>query len=67
MNFTYFGHSCFNVIINGKNIMFDPFITPKGLAITIIDAYAIKGAYIQLRHGHQDHIANVLLHKPAQK
>jgi L-ascorbate metabolism protein UlaG (beta-lactamase superfamily) len=58
MNFTYYGHSCFNVVINGKNILFDPFITPNGLANTIIDVDAIKADYILLSHGHQDHTAD---------
>ena len=35
MQFTYYGHSCFSVAINGKNILFDPFITPNELAAHI--------------------------------
>lgn len=32
MKVTYFGHSCFLVNAGGKNILFDPFITPNELA-----------------------------------
>lgn len=55
MNITYYGHSCFGVEINGKNILFDPYITPNELAKNI-DINAIKADYILITHGHQDHI-----------
>ena len=32
MNITYYGHSCFSVEVNGKQLLFDPFITPNELA-----------------------------------
>ncbi|WP_017732578.1 metal-dependent hydrolase [Nafulsella turpanensis] len=58
MQITYYGHSCFLIEINGKNILFDPFITPNELA-SEIDAKSIKADYILLTHGHQDHMADV--------
>lgn len=57
MRFTYYGHSCFSVQIKGKNILFDPFITPNELAKNI-DVKQIEADYIFLSHGHEDHIAD---------
>lgn len=58
MQITYYGHSCFLIEIKGKNILFDPFITPNELAGKI-DINSIKADYILLSHGHQDHMADV--------
>ena len=58
MNVTYFGHSCFQLTINGKTILFDPFITPNDLAKDI-DVSQIKPDYILVSHGHFDHINDV--------
>lgn len=57
MNVTFFGHSCFQLTINGKTILFDPFITPNDLAKNI-DVNSINPDYILISHGHQDHIAD---------
>lgn len=57
MNITYYGHSCFGVEINGKHILFDPFITPNELA-KHVDVNTIKADYILISHGHNDHIAD---------
>jgi L-ascorbate metabolism protein UlaG (beta-lactamase superfamily) len=59
MKLTYYGHSCFGVSVSGKNLLFDPFITPNELAkgIHIGD---IKADYIFISHGHEDHIADAL-------
>ncbi len=59
MNITYFGHSCFDVEINGKHILFDPFITPNELA-KHIDINTVKADYILISHGHFDHIADAV-------
>ena len=59
MQFTYYGHSCFAVQIKGKNILFDPFITPNTLAAGI-DINKIQADYIFLSHGHEDHIADCI-------
>jgi L-ascorbate metabolism protein UlaG (beta-lactamase superfamily) len=59
MNITYYGHSCFGVEVNGKNILFDPFITPNELAKNI-DATNVKADYILISHGHEDHIADAI-------
>lgn len=58
MNVTYFGHSSYQLTINGKTILFDPFITPNELAKSI-DVNQIKPDYILVSHGHFDHIHDV--------
>lgn len=57
MKLTYFGQSCFSVEINGKHILFDPFITQNELAkqIRLED---VKADYILVSHGHFDHTAD---------
>jgi len=59
MDITFYGHSSFGVVINGKNLVFDPYITPNPLAKNI-DVSAIKADYILVSHGHTDHIADVV-------
>lgn len=60
MKFTFFGHACFMIETMGKNLLFDPYITPNELAANV-DVNAIKPDYIILSHGHEDHIADVEL------
>ncbi|RYZ29922.1 MAG: MBL fold metallo-hydrolase, partial [Chitinophagaceae bacterium] len=57
MKFTYYGQSCFAVEMGGKQVLFDPFITPNELAkhIKLDD---VKADYIFVSHGHTDHIAD---------
>lgn len=57
MKFTYYGHACFSVIIGGKTLLFDPFITPNELAKGI-DINKIDADYMLLSHGHGDHVAD---------
>lgn len=57
MQFTYFGHSCFQVETNGNKLLFDPFITGNDLA-KHIDISKIEADYILVSHGHFDHIAD---------
>ena len=59
MKLTYFGQSCFSVEINGKHILFDPFITQNELAkhIRLED---VKADYILISHGHFDHTADCI-------
>ncbi len=59
MRFTYYGHSCFAVQIKGKKILFDPYITPNGLAKSV-NVNQIAPDYIFLSHGHEDHIADCI-------
>ena len=57
MKFTYYGHSCFAVEINGKTILFDPFISGNELAKNI-KVSDISADYILVSHAHADHIAD---------
>ena len=59
MRFTYYGQSCFAVETGGKNLVFDPFITPNELArhISLSD---IRADYILVSHGHVDHVADCI-------
>lgn len=57
MKFTFYGHACFLVEMNGCKILFDPFITGNELA-KHIDVNTIEADYILLSHGHGDHIAD---------
>jgi L-ascorbate metabolism protein UlaG (beta-lactamase superfamily) len=57
MQFTYYGHSCFSLTVNGKKLLFDPFITHNELA-KAIDINSIEADFILVSHGHSDHIAD---------
>jgi L-ascorbate metabolism protein UlaG (beta-lactamase superfamily) len=59
MNITYYGHSCFGVEVNGKHLLFDPFITQNELA-KHIDINKIKADYILVSHGHEDHVGDTV-------
>ena len=59
MKVTYYGHSCFLVEVEGKEILFDPFITPNELAKNI-DVNSINPDYIFVTHGHEDHVADLV-------
>ncbi|HET6244376.1 MAG: metal-dependent hydrolase [Bacteroidetes bacterium] len=59
MDITYYGHSCFGAEINGKHLVFDPFITPNEFAKNI-DINKVKADYILISHGHEDHIADAV-------
>jgi len=59
MKFTYYGHSCFAIELQGEKILFDPFITPNELAKNV-DIASIEADFIMLTHGHEDHIADCL-------
>jgi L-ascorbate metabolism protein UlaG (beta-lactamase superfamily) len=58
MKLTYYGHSCFSVVVNGKTLLFDPFISPNSLAAGI-DINTVAADYILISHGHEDHLADV--------
>ena len=55
---SYYGHSTFLISINGKNILFDPYISPNENAKQI-DIESIAADYILVTHGHSDHVADV--------
>lgn len=57
MKITFYGHSCFLIEVNGKKLLFDPFISPNPMAAHI-DVSSIKPDYVLLSHGHEDHVAD---------
>lgn len=59
MKYTYYGQSCFQLEVDGKRFLFDPFITHNSLA-KHIDIKTIKADYILVSHGHGDHIADLV-------
>lgn len=59
MKFTYYGQACFQVEVNGKKILFDPFISGNPLTKDIaVDS--IEADYIFVSHGHGDHVADLV-------
>lgn len=59
MKITYYGHSCFNLEVGGKHLLFDPFISPNELA-NKINVDEVSADYILISHGHQDHIGDAV-------
>lgn len=59
MKFTYYGHSAFSVELNGKQLLFDPFISQNELAKNV-DINTISPDYILVSHGHFDHMADLV-------
>jgi L-ascorbate metabolism protein UlaG (beta-lactamase superfamily) len=57
MQLHYYGHSCFSLELNGKHLLFDPFISGNPIA-TNIDIHSVAADYIFVSHGHADHIAD---------
>jgi L-ascorbate metabolism protein UlaG (beta-lactamase superfamily) len=56
---TYYGHSCFTIVVNGKILLFDPFIEGNPLA-NHVDKKKIKADYILISHGHGDHTGDLI-------
>lgn len=59
MQVTYYGHSCFSVVVGGKVLLFDPFITPNPLAASI-DVKGVPADFILVSHGHDDHLMDAV-------
>ncbi|RMG86859.1 MAG: metal-dependent hydrolase [Bacteroidetes bacterium] len=57
MKITYYGHASFVIEMNGKSLVFDPFITPNEKAAGV-DIKSIKADWVLLSHGHADHVAD---------
>ncbi len=57
MTFTYYGHSCFELSLGGKRILFDPFISGNPKAADV-DINSLNPDYVLISHGHSDHIAD---------
>lgn len=59
MKITSYGHACFGLEINGKNILFDPWISANPLAKNV-NLNEIHADYMMISHGHEDHIADAV-------
>ncbi len=59
MKLSFYGHACFGVEVNGKHLLFDPYITPNELAKDV-DVESIPCDYLLISHGHQDHVADAV-------
>ena len=57
MQLRFLGQSSFEIITNGKTLIFDPFISANPLAKDI-DIATLKPDYVLLSHGHADHVAD---------
>ena len=55
MKVIYYGHSCFSVVVAGKHLLFDPFISGNPLA-RAVDVNSVPADFILISHGHDDHI-----------
>lgn len=56
MKITYYGHSCFGIEIEGKNLLFDPFISGNPLVGDMVNIETIPCDFMLISHGHADHI-----------
>ncbi len=59
MKVVFYGHACFSVVVGGKTLLFDPFITPNPLA-KAIDVNQVPADYVLVSHGHADHLADAV-------
>ena len=59
LKLTYYGHAAFSMEINGKTLLFDPFITGNKMA-GHVDINTISADYILISHGHWDHIGDAV-------
>ncbi len=57
MKITYYGHASFIIEMNGKSLVFDPFISPNEQAASV-DVNNLKADYVLITHGHGDHVAD---------
>jgi L-ascorbate metabolism protein UlaG (beta-lactamase superfamily) len=59
MKVTYYGHACFSVVVRGKTLLFDPFISGNALA-KAVDVNSVPADFILISHGHDDHVGDAL-------
>jgi L-ascorbate metabolism protein UlaG (beta-lactamase superfamily) len=59
MKVIYYGHACFSVVVGGKTLLFDPFISGNSLAKDI-DAKSLPADFILVSHGHDDHVGDTV-------
>ncbi len=59
MKVIYYGHACFSVVVGGRTLLFDPFITGNPLAKDI-DIKKVPADFILVSHGHSDHVGDAV-------
>ncbi|MGD0745754.1 MAG: metal-dependent hydrolase [Verrucomicrobiota bacterium] len=59
MKVTYYGHACFSVVVEGKTLLFDPFISGNPFA-RAIDVNKVPADFILVSHGHDDHVGDAV-------
>ena len=59
MRAIYYGHSCFSVVVGGKTLLFDPFISGNPLA-RAIEVGKVPADFILVSHGHSDHVGDAV-------
>jgi len=59
MKVIYYGHACFSVVVGGKTLLFDPFISDNPLAKNV-DVKNVPADFILVSHGHSDHIGDAV-------
>ena len=59
MKVIYYGHACFSVVVGGRTLLFDPFITGNPLAKDI-DMKKVPADFILVSHGHSDHVGDAV-------
>ncbi len=59
MKISYYGHACFSAEINGRHLLFDPFVSQDPLA-KAVDINKIRADYIFISHAHFDHMADAV-------
>jgi L-ascorbate metabolism protein UlaG (beta-lactamase superfamily) len=55
---TFLGHGTFEVLVGGKTILIDPFLTDNPSALTTADA--VSPDFIIVTHGHGDHVGDAV-------
>ena len=55
MKLTYFGHSAFQIEVQGTTLLFDPFITGNKHVEGKLDPDSLSPDFILLTHAHSDH------------
>ncbi len=53
---TWYGHGCWNVVVDNTTVLVDPFLTGSPVAPIRVDQ--VHADYILISHGHFDHIAD---------
>ncbi|QXV66054.1 metal-dependent hydrolase [Mucilaginibacter achroorhodeus] len=59
MKLTYYGQSTLEIVVDGKTLLFDPFITGNPLAKDV-DVNTLKPDFILVSHGHGDHVGDLV-------